>query len=399
MKKIELLSPAGDWSSLRAAIESGADAIYFGINEMNMRAAAKNFYLKEIKKVVKLCHENRVKAYLTLNTIVYENELGKLKKILAECKKQKVDAIIAWDFSAINECLKIKMPVIVSTQASISNSEAAKSFKKIGVQRITLARECSIEDIKKIKKKTGIEIETFVHGAMCISISGRCFLSQELFNKSANRGECIQPCRREYVVEEPEDKYKLKIGNHYILSPKDLCALPFIDKLIKAGIDSIKIEGRNRSPEYVKTVTACYKEAIDACYEKRFDEKLKKELMEKLKTVYNRGFSSGFYLGVPSTKDFTDEYGSKATKRKEYIGKIKNFYNKVLVAEVLIESGELKVGDDTLIIGNTTGVLEQKISSIKVNNKEVPTATKGKLVTIKLCSKARANDKLYIIQK
>lgn len=399
MKKIELLSPAGDWPSLRAAISSGADAIYFGVKELNMRAAAKNFLLNEIKKVVKLCHENKAKAYATLNTIIYDDELGKLKKVLNECKKQKVDGIIAWDFSAINECLRMKIPVIVSTQASISNSEAAKFFKKLGVKRITLARECSIKDIANIKKKTNIEIETFIHGAMCISVSGRCFLSQELFSKSANRGECIQPCRREYLIEEHEDRYKLKIGNHYILSPKDLCALPFIDTLIDAGVDSLKIEGRNRSPEYVKTVTSCYREAIDACYEKRFGEKPKKKLMEKLEEVYNRGFSTGFYYGMPTSKDFTDKYGSKAKTRKEYIGKIKNFYNKVSVAEILVESGELHPGDEILIIGDTTGLLEQKIDFIKQNDKETIIAGKGKIVTIKLQKKARINDKVYKIRK
>lgn len=399
MKKPELMSPAGDWPALRAAIDSGADAVYFGVKELNMRAGAKNFSLDDLKEVVKLCHENKVKVYITLNTIVYENELSGIRKILKECKKQKVDAVIAWDLSVIKECKKMKIPFIISTQASISNSESAKYFKKIGAKRITLARECSLDDIKNIKKKAKVELEVFVHGAMCVSISGRCFLSQELFGKSANRGECLQPCRREYLVEELEERRKLKVGSHYILSPKDLCCLPFIGKLIETGIDSFKIEGRNRSPEYVKAVTSCYREAIDAVYEKRFDENLKKRLMEKLKTVYNRGFSKGFFFGMPAKKDFTDVYGSKATTRKEHIGVVKNFYGRIGVAEILIESGELKAGDDILVIGNTTGVFGQKISSLEINHKKITKAGKGNRAAIKLNKKVRINDKIYKIKK
>lgn len=272
--KPELIAPAGDWISLRAATQAKADAVYFGVKELNLRLGAKNFLVKDIKKVIEQCHKRNVKAYLTLNTIVYDNEINKLRNILKEAKQANIDAVIAWDFSVVKECEKLNLPIHLSTQASISNFESLFFLKnKIkNLKRIVLARELSLEQIQSIikeirNKKLDIEIETFVHGAMCVSVSGRCFLSQEIFRKSANRGECLQPCRREYIILEPEDKYRLKLGKNYILSPKDLCALPFIDKLIKAGINAFKIEGRNRSPEYVKTVTECYREAIDAVVE------------------------------------------------------------------------------------------------------------------------------------
>lgn len=266
----ELIAPAGNWPMLRAAIKAKADAAYFGVKQLNMRMTANNFELSELKKVIAECHKNKLKAYLTLNTIIYDNEIEKLKKILTEAKKAKIDAVIAWDFSVLKEANKLKIPIHLSTQASVSNYESAEYYyKKFKVESITLARELSLEQVKEIIKKIKqnklkLKIETFIHGAMCVSISGRCFLSQHLFNKSANRGECLQPCRRKYIIYEPEDKYKLALGEDYIMSPKDLCALPFIDQLIEAKIDAFKIEGRNRSPEYVKTAIECYREAIDA---------------------------------------------------------------------------------------------------------------------------------------
>jgi len=390
---VELLSPMQDFVSLRAAIDAGADAVYFGLKEFSMRATAKNFKLNELKKVIDICHKNKIKAYLTLNTIVYENELNEIKQILKKVKQAKADAIHAWDMSVVNEALKLRIPVHLSTQASVSNSEAAKFYKKLGVKRIILARECSLDDIKKIKKEVkGIEIEVFVHGAMCISISGRCFISQFEFNKSANRGECLQPCRRDYIIEDEEGN-KLRLGKNYVLSPKDLCALPIIDKLIKAGVDAFKIEGRNRSPEYVKTVTEVYREAID---NRKAD---KKKLFEKLKTVYNRGFSTGFFLGIPTKDDWADVYGSRATARKIYIGKIIHFYSKIKVAEVKIESKELRLGDRLMIQGPTTGVFEQKLTSMEVKHKKIKQAKKGNLVAVKLEKPVRKNDKVYLITK
>jgi len=388
--KPELLSPISNFEMLAAAIEAGADAVYFGLNELNMRITAKNFSLSDMKKITEICHKNKVKAYLAMNTIVYENELEKIKKLLKEAKKNKIDAVIAWDHSVIKEALKQNLKIHLSTQASVSNSEAALFYKNIGVKRIILARECSLEDIKKIKKKSKIETEVFIHGAMCVSVSGRCFTSQFLFGKSANRGECIQPCRRAYHVKDIEKEFELELENNYIMSAKDLCTIPFIEKLIEAGIDAFKIEGRSRSPEYVKIVTEVYREAIDT-----YPKINKAKLMKKLRLVYNRGFSSGFFLGKP-INEFTDSHGSKAKKKKTYIGIVKNFYKKIKVAEIKLEGSNIKKGDTILIIGPTTGVKEQIITSIQINHKEIKEAKKGQRAGIKLTELARENDKVYL---
>ena len=398
----ELIAPAGDLASLRAAIQAKADAVYFGVKELNMRAAAKNFELKQLPKIVKLCHDNKIKAYLTLNTIIYSKELERVKTILKKAKQAKVDAVIAWDFAVIQEAKKLKIPIHLSTQASVSNFESANFYKKLGIKRIVLARELSLKQIKEIKNKSKIKIETFIHGSMCVSVSGRCFLSQEIFKKSANRGECLQPCRREYLIKDIDREYQLKIGNQYILSPKDICILPFIEKLILV-IDAFKIEGRHRSPEYVKTVTGCYRKAIDFYLEnknkkdfKKQFEKLKKELIKKLKTVYNRDFSQGFYLKSPTADDFTDVYGSRATETKEYLGYVKKFYKKIKVAEVKIQNRGIKINDNLLVIGPTTGVINQKVSSMELNHKKITKAEKGKNIAIKFSAVVRANDKIFL---
>ena len=392
--KPELLSPVAGFDSLKAAVDAGADAVYFGVNELNMRANARNFKLSELKKAVDFCHKSKVKAYLALNTIIYEDELAKIRKILKKAKQANVDAVILWDMAVLEETKKLKIPVHLSTQASVSNSSAANFYKKLGIKRIILARECTLRQIGGIKKNSGIEIETFIHGAMCVSVSGRCFLSQEIFRRSANRGDCLQPCRREYSIEDAEEKHKLKLGKNYVMSPKDLCSLPFLGKLAKAGITAFKIEGRNRSPEYVKAVTEVYREAIDS----KLTKSKMQSLMKKLKTVYNRGFSSGFFLGLPTAKDFTDSYGSKATTRKQYVGFVKNFYKNVGAAEIKLEAGSLKAGDKLLIIGNKTGVAEETVTSMQINKKPVKKAEKGKRVGIKTKSQVRENDKVYVIK-
>ena len=414
-KKPEIMSPAGDWLSLKAAIDAGCDAVYFGIKGMNMRAGAKNFTAADLRKIAKVCHENDVKAYLAMNTIVYEKEIKKIAKILAKAKAAGIDAVICWDFAVIKEARKQKIPIFISTQMSVSNSESIIFFYKTqGIRRFVLARECSINDIKTIKKELKkalkskadkIEIETFAHGAMCVSISGRCFLSQFQFGKSANRGACIQPCRREFNITDIEEKHSFRLGNNYILSPKDLCTIPFIEKLIEAGVDSFKIEGRNRSPEYVKTVTSAYRKAVDFYFEnkgkkgfqKEFNE-LKKELVNEVKKVYNRGFSSGFFMGKP-IDEWTDSYGSKATTRKEYVGFVKNYYNKPGVAEIKVESNEFREGNEIMFQGPTTGVFSQKAESIELHHKKVMKAVKGKHVAVKTKELVRINDKVYIIKK
>ena len=396
LKKPELLSPIFDFTSLNAAISAGCDSVYFGIKELNMRINAKNFTLNEIKRVVDICHKNNVKAYLTLNTIIYDSELEKIKKILIGAKKAKVDAVICWDFSVINEARKLKMPIHISTQASVSNLEAVNFYKKLGATRIILARELSLEQIKKIIKNSKIEIECFVHGAMCVSISGRCFMSQFVFGKSANRGDCIQPCRRRYLLKDIEEGYELELGNNHVLSPKDLCTLPFIEKLIESGINAFKIEGRSRSPEYVKTVSECYRKAIDAYFENKLTKELKNELMKELEKVYNRGFSSGFYLGKPINEFIESDNQSKT--KKVFIGIIKNYYSKKGVAELKLFTGKLKLNDNIMIQGATTGVIEQKIKSMEIEHKKINEARKGNEIGIKLDKIARKNDRVFLIE-
>src|SRR4030042_802507 len=297
-KKPELAAPAGDWKMLTAAIKSGANAVYFGIDKLNMRAKAENFKLVELPEIVNICKKNNVSTHLTLNTMVYEHELDELKNIITSAKEVGIDMIICWDMSVIKKCVEYNLPFCVSTQASISNSHAAGFYKKLGAKRIVLARECTLEQIIEIKKNTNIEIETFIHGAMCIAESGRCLLSHEVFGKSANRGECLQPCRREYSIVDIEEKHSLIIGESYVLSPTDLCTIDFIDKLIGAGIDAFKIEGRKRSPEYIAKVVAAYREALDLYFENKLSSEAKAGLIKKLSEVYNRGFSSGFYFGT-----------------------------------------------------------------------------------------------------
>jgi putative protease len=397
--KPELISPVGNLPMLSAAINAGTNAVYFGVKNLNMRITANNFELSQVKSIVDKCHKNKVKAYLALNTIVYDNEIEKVKNILKEARKAKIDAVIAWDFAVLEECKKLKIPIHLSTQASVSNFDSLSAYyKNYNIKRAVLARECSLEQIKEISrkikdKKLKIELEAFVHGAMCVSVSGRCFTSQFVFGKSANRGDCLQNCRREYTIVDEEGN-KLKLNNNFVMSAKDLCTLPFINELIQAGITGLKIEGRNRSPEYVKVVTECYKSIINL---KKINKKEIKNKIKKLKTVYNRDFSSGFYLGKP-INEFTDEYGSKATKKKFYVGKIKNFYKKINVAEVIVEDKPLKVNDEIIIIGNKTGAINEKVKSIELNHKKIKTARKGQRIALKIKNTARENDKVFVVQ-
>ncbi|MDD5086851.1 MAG: U32 family peptidase [Candidatus Nanoarchaeia archaeon] len=394
-KKPEIMAPAGNYESLVSAINAGADAVYLGVNEFNMRATAKNFSIKELDKVVSYAHKRKVKIYLTVNTIIFENELSKVKEFIKKAKKANIDAIICWDMSVLSECKKQKIDAFLSTQASASNSYACEFYRKAGAKRITLARECTLEQINQIKNKTKAEIEIFIHGAMCVSISGRCFLSQNVFGKSANRGDCLQPCRREYEIKDIEEGHSFILGKDYILSPKDLCTMPFIEKILDLNVEALKIEGRARSPEYVAEVVSSYRKAVDLWYEKKLDEKSKKLLMKKLNSVYNRGFHSGFFLGKPINQ-WSKTYGSKSTHKKEFIGIVKNFYAKPSVAEVVIQSGKVRKGDKIIIIGPTTGTIKQKITSMQLNNQQTDKAVKGTSVGIKLEKTARKNDKVYV---
>ncbi|MGQ9799928.1 MAG: U32 family peptidase [Ignavibacterium sp.] len=396
--KPELMAPAGDWTMLRAAVSNGADAIYFGVDKLNMRAKAKNFSVDELKEISDYCKQNNVRTYLTLNTIIFEEELAEVEEIIIKAKTAGIDRIICWDLAVAELCYKHNFPFAISTQGSISNSLAASVYKRLGAVRIVLARECSLEEIKKIRANTDLEIEAFVHGAMCIAISGRCFMSHHLFGLSANRGECVQPCRREYEVIDTATEKSLIIGKDYVMSPKDLCTIEFIDQLIEAGIDSFKIEGRKRAPEYVAKTVSVYRRAIDLYFDGKLTNEKKKEFLNELETVYNRGFSTGFYFGIPSSEDYAGVEGSKATTRKVYVGKVLNYYKQPEVVHLLVESGSIKVGDKILIIGETTGVIETEISAMRVNEIENNQASKGDEVTIPLQYLVRRNDKVYLLE-
>ncbi len=355
----ELMAPAGDWTMLRTAVKSGADAIYFGVDKLNMRAKAKNFSVEELPEISKFCKSHNAKTYLTLNTIVFEDEIDEADKIISEAKRAKIDRIICSDLAIAELCNKNEMPFCISTQSSISNSLSASVYKKLGAVRIVLARECSLDEIQKIRKNTDLEIEAFIHGAMCIAVSGRCFMSHHLFGQSANRGECVQPCRREYEVFDTATDKSLIIGDDYVLSPKDLCTIEFIDQLIETGIDSFKIEGRKRSPEYVAKTVSVYREAIDLYFEKKLTTEKKNEFLKELETVYNRGFSTGFYFGEPSSEDYEGVNGTKATTRKVYVGKVLNYFKKPTQAvHILLESGKVNLNDNLLIFGEKTGLVE-----------------------------------------
>lgn len=391
-KKYELLAPAGGFPQLVAAVNAGADAIYFGLKEFSMRQNAKNFEIKDLKKINEICGK-KVKKYVTMNIIVYDSEIEKLEKTLKKIKG-KVDAVICWDLSVIQLCKKIGIPFHISTQASISNAQAAKFYKDLGAERIVLARELSLKDIKEIGKKTKIEMEAFVHGAMCVAISGRCFMSQDLYGRSANRGMCTQVCRRSYTVKDSEGR-ELKLEGNTVMSAKDLCALPFIQKLKDAGIISFKIEGRNRDARYVDVVVRAYRRAID----NNLSPAQVKEELEKLGEVYTKGFSSGFYLGVPTADDFSNVEHSIATKKKVYSGKVLHYYSKQKVGEVLIQSEELKVGDKISVIGNTTGIENFTIESMQIEGEDVSIAEKGQVVGVKFPKVVRKNDEVYIIKE
>jgi len=394
--KPELMAPAGDITMLNTAINAGADAIYFGVDKLNMRAKAKNFILDDLPVIAGLCKEHNVRSYLTLNTIVFEEEINDAESIIIAAKNAGIDRIICWDFAVAELCGKHKIPFCISTQSSVSNSAAANFYKKIGAVRVVLARECSLEEIKKIRSNTDLEIEAFIHGAMCIAVSGRCFMSHHLFGKSANRGECVQPCRREYeIVDNSVDKSMI-MGEEYVLSPKDLCTIEFIDKLIEAGIDSFKIEGRKRSPEYVAKVVSVYRKAIDLYAEGKLTAEIKKQFLTELGEVYNRGFSSGFYFGMPSSEDYANIYGSKAVTRKEYVGKVVNYFKKTQIAHFLIETGSIKTGDELIVIGPTTGAVEIKAGALVKDGETVAEAVKEDEVTMVCPVLIRPRDSVYL---
>jgi len=391
--KFELLAPAGSFPTLIVAINSGADAVYFGLKEFSMRANAKNFNLNDLEKISKICKQKNVKKYLTLNTIIYEKEIPKLEKIFKKIKG-KIDAVICWDFSVIQLCKKFRIPFFISTQASVSNSESAKFYKSLGAKRIVLARELNLKQIREISKIKNLGLEIFCHGAMCVAVSGRCLTSQFLFNRSANRGECIHPCRRSYIVKDKQEGYELEIENDKIFSAKDLCALPFIEKLKNSGVTCFKIEGRNRDARYVEVVTKIYRKALD----KKLSKKEIQEGLEELKKVYNKEFSSGFYLGLPTSDDFAKQEHNASKEKKHFIGKILHYYPRIKVATIKLSSA-INIGEKFCVIGNKTGIENFEIKEMQIKHKSVESAKKYDEIGIKLNKLVRKNDEVYKIIK
>lgn len=404
---IELMAPVGSYESLMAAIQGGANSIYFGIEQLNMRARSSNNFTKDdLREIVKICKENGVKTYLTVNTVLYDNEINLMHEVIDSAKENEVTAIIAADVSVILYARSIGVEVHISTQCNITNVEAVKFYSQFA-DVVVLARELNLDQVANIyhqivkqdirgPKGELVQIEMFAHGALCMAVSGKCYLSLHEKSSSANRGACMQTCRKAYTVTEKETGNELEIDNQYIMSPKDLCTIGFVNKLIDAGVRVLKFEGRARSPEYVKTVLACYNEAVDAYLDGSYGEEKIAVWKEELSTVFNRGFWDGYYMGQ-KLGEWSSEYGNRATKRKMLIGKGTNYFNKIKVAEFLLESQELSVGDKILITGPTTGVVETTIEEIRVDLKSVEKAVKGDSFSIALDTVIRRSDKLYKI--
>ena len=415
MRKIpELMAPAGDFITLSAALRAGADAVYFGLRGSNMRAGARNFKTGEMSKIVRECRKFSARAYLTLNTIYFDGERAKLVRELKAAKRAGVDAVIAWDFCVLELARKIGMEVFLSTQASIANADAMASvYSNYGVRRFVLARECSLDSIKKLRANLakilgrdaarGISIEVFAHGAMCVSVSGRCFMSQFSCGKSANRGECLQPCRREYKIADTAGNAEFALGTNYVLSPKDLMTLPFIEKLIAAGVNSLKIEGRNRNATYVWATVSAYRKALDF-YAQNFGRPnfaaefaaLKNKLRDSLDGAFNRGFSSGFFMGKP-VGDWTSS-GNNALVKKRILGHVLNFFPKISVAEISVDDASICVGDTVQLEGRTTGFASFVAEEIRRDGLCVESAKKGDIVSLKVPLRVRRSDCLYVLK-
>ena len=471
------MAPAGNFECLMAAIQGGADSVYFGVGNLNMRShSANNFTNEDLAEVVRICRQHGVKTYLTLNIVVYQTEMEDVRKALEAARDAGISAVIASDMAVIQMARSLGIEIHISTQMNISNFEAAKFYAQFA-DVIVLARELTLPQVKDISRRIKEEnvcgpsgqllrLELFVHGALCMSISGKCYLSLQEYGASANRGSCYQLCRRGYRVTDLETGRELEIDNKYIMSPKDLCTIEFIDKIIDAGISVFKIEGRARSAEYVKIVTSAYRQAADACTETitntpateptspskasavttssntssntntlatepaspskasavtsapdasaanspepdaanpssevmgNYTPELKAQLKDKLSGVFNRGFWDGYYMGA-RLGEWSEVYGNKASRKKVYAAKITNYFSKLGVAEVLVEAGELNVGDEILIIGPSTGCIEHKIAEIRVDLKPVQKAVKGDLCSIPIAEKLRRSDKLYLWQ-
>jgi U32 family peptidase len=404
-KDIEVMAPAGSYESLMAAIQGGADAVYFGVEQLNMRAASSNnFTIDDLRNIASICREKGLRSYLTLNVVVFDREIGQMKRIVDAAAESGISAVIASDLSVIKYAFAAGMEVHLSTQLNITNTDALEFYSRWADVAV-LARELNLDQVRHISdsireqnirgpKGDPVRIEMFVHGALCMAVSGKCYLSLHENNKSANRGECYQTCRKSYIATGKETGYELEIDNEYIMSPKDLCTIGFLDKIIDSGVTVLKIEGRARSAEYVREVSSCYSEAVTAIELGTYDREKTDAWRERLATVFNRGFWDGYYLGQ-KMGEWNAQYGSSATKRKLYIGKITNYFAKINVAEIKLENGDLNKGDTILITGPTTGVTEYKIDEIRVDLEVTDTARKGELCSIKTADLLRRSDKVY----
>jgi len=404
-KDIELMAPAGSYESLQAAIQGGADSVYFGVEKLNMRSrSSQNFTLEDLEKVTAIAKENNIKSYLALNTVIYNKELELVREIIQTASQSGVSAVIAADHSVIQIASQEGMKIHLSTQLNISNIESLKFYSDFA-DVVVLARELDLEQISQIADEIReqdirgpsgklLQIELFIHGAICMAISGKCYLSLHQYGYPANRGECLQACRRSYIVTEKETGKELEVDQDYIMSPKDLCTISYLDRILDSGVSVLKIEGRARSPEYVKTVTESYNQAISSYTDGSFTSEKIKNWEAKLASVFNRGFWDGYYLGQ-ELGEWSKGYGSSATKRKIYIGKGMNYFSKLGVAEFLMEAGHLEKGDEILITGPTTGVLEWTIDEMQVDHKKVDRVEKGEHFSIAIPDVIRRSDKLY----
>ncbi len=402
---MELMAPAGSYEALAAAVKSGANSVYFGVEQLNMRTkSTHNFTLEDLPRIATICSENGMKSYLTLNTIVYDHDINLMKRILDECKESGVTAVIASDHAVMNYARKIGVTVHISTQANITNIDTVE-FYSVYADVMVMARELSLLQVESINKEiarrgiTGpsgdlVRTEVFGHGALCMAVSGKCYLSLHSNFSSANRGACVQNCRRSYVVMDKDEGIEFEVDNEYIMSAADLCTIDFLDKIIKSGVSVLKIEGRGRSADYVFTTTQCYREAIDSYYDGTFTAEKVINWKERLATVFNRGFWDGYYLGR-KMGEWSDNPGSKATKRKVYIGKGVKFYDEAGIGEFFIEAQGVRVGDELLITGPTTGVIETTLTSMRVEDEPAEQVKRGVTITFPIREKIRPSDKLY----
>ena len=408
--KIEIMSPVGSYESLSAAIQAGADAVYFGVGNLNMRSrSAANFTLADLEKICSTAHSAGVRTYLTVNTIIYNPELDEMQQLLHEAKRCGVSAIIASDMAVITYAHSIGLEVHISTQCNISNVDAVRYYSQFADVMVT-ARELPLSQVAEITRfiadndirgpKGGlVQIEVFAHGALCMSVSGKCYLSLDQYNYSANRGACLQLCRREYLVKDLESDTELVVSGKYIMSPKDLCTIDFLDKIVKAGVRVLKIEGRGRSADYVKTVTECYKEAVQAIADGNYTQERIAEWKRRLATVFNRGFWDGYYLGR-KMGEWTERYGSQATENKVYLGVVKNYFTRIGVAEAQMQTAEkLKPGDEIMVIGDTTGVYRAEVDELRLDRDPVPEVKQGDCFSFATKKPLRRGDKLYRVDK